>query len=140
ADGLPDFAGGAVGIMNFECAGWQEPRSKARLSTNGNDAAFMFFRTIVAFDHAKQVIKIVTLIFPDAEPQKARNDAEARNRTIREILESGRLVLPGERVSASPGSVISNFTKDEFENAVRKAKELIAAGEVYQVVLSQCFS
>ncbi len=140
ADGLPDFAGGAVGIMNFECAGWQEPRLENCLPTNGNDAAFMFFRTIVAFDHAKQVIKIVTLIFPDAEPQKARNDAEARNRTIREILESGRLVLPGERVSASPGSVVSNFTKDEFENAVRKAKELIAAGEVYQVVLSQCFS
>jgi anthranilate synthase component 1 len=34
----------------------------------------------------------------------------------------------------------SNFTKPDFEKAVLESKELIAAGEAYQVVLSQCFS
>jgi anthranilate synthase component 1 len=51
--------------------------------------------------------------------------------------------LPGLEPAARPGTngvIVSNWSKQEFENAVTEVKELINAGECYQVVLSQCFS
>ncbi|MEZ5308754.1 MAG: anthranilate synthase component I family protein, partial [Pyrinomonadaceae bacterium] len=142
---LPDFAGGAIGIMNFECAAWREPRLRALLPSSDTEAAFMFYRTIVAFDHAKQLIKIITLAFSDdpgnAKPSlKVLNSAQLTNRSIRERLESDPVILPKEDVPTSRHKVSSNLSKIDFEAGVEKVKELIAGGEVYQVVLSQCLS
>src|SRR6185436_2733574 len=59
---LPAFIGGAIGYLGFDCCEWFEPT----LAGGGQpDAAMMFFRSIVAFDHAKQVVKIISLIFDD---------------------------------------------------------------------------
>jgi len=104
----------------------------------------MIFRSIVAFDHAKQTIRIVSLVFKDeANENKTLQDlfdeAEKVNSRIRKILEGGDLNLP-----KGPPSQISkprsNYARADFESHVGEIKELINAGEAYQVVLSQCFS
>lgn len=53
--------------------------------------------------------------------------------------------LPGSAVVDPAGAgvnlrVVSNFSREEFEAAVRKCKEYILAGDIFQVVLSQRFS
>ncbi|MDQ3750164.1 MAG: anthranilate synthase component I family protein, partial [Acidobacteriota bacterium] len=60
---------------------------------------------------------------------------------LRIILENQPIVLPKSKVKNPKSKVIkSNWERSRFENAVREIKELINAGECYQVVLSQCFT
>ena len=143
---LPAFIGGAIGFFGFACSEWFEPSLKRENSRgkHGDEAAFMFFRSIVAFDHAKQVIKVISLVFPDEASGETNlrslfDAASEKNEQIKAILEHGELVVPRNN-SSVVGDVTSNWKRPDFEAAVSEIKELIAAGECYQVVLSQCFT
>lgn len=138
---LPGFSGGAIALLNFEAVNWLEPKL-GRISPNvEHDATFIFYRTVIAFDHAKQQIKIVTLVFPDDPIGGGSVDAAAaKNQEIRRILETTPIPSEDRGRPQSEQSVSSNFSKQDFEAAVREAKELILAGDVYQVVLSQRFT
>ncbi|MBK8304288.1 MAG: anthranilate synthase component I family protein [Chloracidobacterium sp.] len=141
---LPAFIGGAIGYLGFDCSGWFEPYLRQE-NTTVKDAAFMFFRSTVAFDHAKQVIKIISLVFTDEaaddeDLHKLYNEASERNREIKERLEHGALSIPTNTDKAQNSAVSSNWEREDFESAVTEIKELINAGEAYQVVLSQCFT
>lgn len=139
---LPSFVGGAIGYFGFSCSGWFEPSVRREPDGNENDAEFMFFRSIVAFDHAKQTIKIITLVFTDEgnNYEEIFADAVRRNAIIRNILEEQQVLIPKKVPVEGSANVSSNWKRTEFEDAVRQIKELIAAGDCYQVVLSQCFS
>lgn len=143
-DELPSFAGGAIGSLGFSCSAWFEPSLRPSIEETDDEAAFMFCRTIVAFDHAKQVIKIVSLVFTDSETDqnldRQYTDAVVANSRVRATLENGVLNIPAEVIQPDIAVSHPNFEKNEFENAVRAIKEYIAAGDAYQVVLSQCFS
>lgn len=144
-EGLPSFAGGAIGSLGFAASSWFEPTLAGKVQTNEAEAEFMFCRTIVAFDHAKQVINIASLVFEDEATNEKTldsllSDAEANNFAIKEKLESGEMHLPEKKAPMEKASITSNFAKADFEEAVLAIKEKIAAGDVYQVVLSQRFS
>ena len=142
---LPAFVGGAIGFFGFSCAGWFE-KSLRHNQSDSEDAKLMFFNNVVAFDHAKQVIKIISLVFTD----EAENDSElknlyenavAENAKTKEVLENQSLQIPNSKFQIPDSAAVeSNWKREDFENAVREVKELIAAGECYQVVLSQCFT
>lgn len=143
-DSLPSFVGGAIGAMNFDCSSWFEPTLKKGDETD-DVTSLMFFRSIVAFDHAKQLITIISLVFADeAEDEDDRHvlfqAAKINNRRIKEKLESFDLRLPTSGESSELQPATSNWERTSFENAVSDVKELINAGEAYQVVISQCFS
>ena len=144
---LPSFIGGAIGFLGFACSEWFEPSLKRVDERHDvrDDAAFMFFRSIVAFDHAKQVIKIISLIFPDeatdeASLEKLYESAKTKNQNIKQKLEHGELIIPPNSDASTNSEITSNWKREDFEAAVDEIKELIAAGECYQVVLSQCFT
>ena len=143
---LPAFIGGAIGFLGFACCEWFEPTLKLENGTGQQDeAAFMFFRSIVAFDHAKQVIKIVSLVFSDEAVDEAGlthlyEKAAARNHQIKETLENGPMTVPGNTDAGTDEEAVSNWKRTDFEAGVTQIKELINAGEAYQVVLSQRFS
>jgi anthranilate synthase component I len=142
---LPSFVGGAIGFMNFSCAEWFEPSLRRNgLAASDARASFMIFRSVVAFDHAKQTIRIVSLVFKDEADNSAKlqvllTEAANINSRIRRILEGGGLSLPARR-SAEVSEPIANWSRPDFEDGVGEIKELIYAGECYQVVLSQCFT
>ncbi len=141
---LPPFIGGAIGYLGFDCSEWFEGSLK---SENSSDpaAALMFYRSIVAFDHAKQLIKIISLVFTDeadseSELQNLFDAANKRNNQIEQKLEHGELIVPSNGDRSLNTEVKSNWKRDDFEAAVAEIKEMINAGECYQVVLSQCFT
>jgi len=141
---LPAFVGGAIGFFGFSCAGWFE-KSLRQNETEKENAKLMFFRHVVAFDHAKQIIKIVSLVFTDEgeteeELKKLYENAVVENKRIRHILENRSIVFPKSKVQSPKFKVQSNWKREDFEQAVSEIKELIGAGECYQVVLSQCFT
>jgi len=136
-DDLPSFIGGAIGFLNFSAVDWFEPSLRTGIQ-NHSQAAFMFFRSIVAFDHAKQVVTLISLAFGDAAA--AVESARTKNKQMRDALENLQLHRPESSARSTTSSVVSNFEKTEFEKAVDAAKEYIYAGDAYQVVLSQRFS
>ncbi|MGD9589784.1 MAG: anthranilate synthase component I family protein [Pyrinomonadaceae bacterium] len=143
-DGLPGFAGGAIGILDFSAAAWFEPSLRPMVPESPVEGAFMFCRSVVAFDHASQLIKIITLVFAeeaDGGMEVLKTEARARNERIARVLEFDPLVLPEPpQPPVSDPVTVSNFSKADFEAAVRDVKENIAAGDAYQVVISQCFT
>lgn len=143
---LPSFIGGAIGYLGFSCVDWFEPSLRSDLAAGETtEAAFMIFHSIVAFDHAKQVIKIITLVFADAandekDIQGLVEAAETQNSEIRKLLEDPQYSLPARKSNSTNVVPESNWTRSDFEHCVDRIKELIKAGECYQVVLSQRFT
>ncbi len=140
---LPAFIGGAIGYLGFDCCEWFEPSLKR--GNTADDSALMFFSSIVAFDHAKQVIKIISPVFTheaenESELEGLFETARITNREIQNVLETGLAMVTKTRPVATPVTVVSNWDRDDFEEAVLTIKELINAGECYQAVLSQCFT
>ena len=140
---LPSFVGGAIGYFGFSCAGWFEPTIRME-DTGSPEAEFMFFSSIVAFDHVKQTIKLISLVFVnETDEVSLRRDYETAAASIassRRILEEGPLNIPFASPPQATAAVFSNWERSDFEAAVAGIKESIAAGECYQVVLSQRFT
>ena len=145
---LPSFIGGAIGYFGFSCSSWFEKSLKKSFAGEqiSDEAELMFYKTVIAYDHAKQVIKIISLVFKsDAENESELKgffeNAVSKNEEIKNILEYNQITISkkSEKFSEKP-EVISNWKRADFENAVDEIKELINAGECYQVVLSQCFT
>lgn len=134
---LPAFIGGAIGYLSFDACEWFEPSLAG--DSEAGECAFMFYRSIVAFDHARQIIKIVSL---DREGEETA--AEARNLEIQMVLEQPNVPMPAKTTSNHPPPQVvlteSNWKREDFEAAATQIKELINAGECYQAVLSQCFT
>jgi anthranilate synthase component 1 len=138
--GLPRFTGGAVGYLGYDAATWFEPvKLQGSADQSQDDAGFMLFDTVLAFDHVRHRILIIAnaRITGDEDLESLYQFACAKIGFVQRELDRG-LSQP-ERSSAGTLDVTSNVTRDEFERMVRTAKEYIAAGDIYQVVLSQRF-
>jgi anthranilate synthase component 1 len=145
--GLPRFTGGAVGFIGYDASAQFEPALNASwqnagwLASDGaeDDAGFMLFDTVLAFDHVKHRILIIAnaRVTADEDLGALYQFACAKLDFLERELERG-LSQP-ERTVAAPPAVASNIPKDRFETGVRTIKEHIAAGDIYQAVLSQRF-
>jgi anthranilate synthase component I len=138
---LPRFTGGAVGYLGYGAASWFEPvLGDLGAGADGADAAgFMLFDTVLAFDHVQHRILIIAnaRVTADEELEALYQFACAKIQFLERELERN---LSTARHAAADGiEVRSNHSRDRFEEQVRKAKEHIAAGDIYQVVLSQRF-
>jgi anthranilate synthase component 1 len=135
---VPTFAGGAIGYLGFECVEWFEPTLR-RDETDDLCTELMIFDTVIAFDHVKQLIHVITLSRPDGGDFLTPTKALVRNDMIRRTLENGSIELPKPIEKRPSGDTTSNFSQGDFEKSVSRIKEMIKAGECYQTVLSQRF-
>jgi anthranilate synthase component 1 len=137
--GLPRFTGGAVGYLGYDAAAWFEPVRLQSTAEAGDEAGFMLFDTVLAFDHVRHRILIIAnaRISGDEDLESLYQFACAKIAFVERELE--RTLSKAPRDGASALAVTSNVSKERFEEMVRSAKEYIAAGDVYQVVLSQRF-
>jgi anthranilate synthase component 1 len=145
AESIAPMAGGCVGYLGYAAARWFDPAMQAVEGT-GDDAVFLIFRTVLAFDHARQQIQIRTLAevepgMSEAALRRSYETAAAKNReVVRKLGAAVELPLKAEVAgSAGEAEFDSNFARPEFERAVAEGKELIYAGECFQIVLSQRF-
>jgi anthranilate synthase component 1 len=144
--GLPRFTGGAVGYLGYDTAAWFEPAVAQTASGDGqpasgtDEAGFMLFDTVLAFDHVQHRILLIAnaRISGDEDLRSLYQFACAKIEFLERELE--RALSLSRVASAETLSLTSNFSQPDFEAIVRQAKESIAAGDIYQVVLSQRFS
>ncbi len=139
--GLPRLTGGAVGFFSYDTVRLIEHIPDSSPDVLGlPDALWCFYDTVLAFDHVKhQVVIMSNLFIDDQKDFDAEYDrAAARiDDIVRDLARHPQLPEP-VRMSAAP--MESNFQKEDFCDAVVRAKELIREGEIFQVVLSQRFS
>ncbi len=140
--GLPPFTAGAVGYMAYDAVRWFE-RIPARAQ---NDlpldlAQVMFYSTLLAFDHARHQILLVANVFTGGREHRLREKYEHAVAEIEamEALLQRSVEIPRTSAPAHPLLVRSNMKPDEFEQRVRRAKDYIARGDAFQIVLSQRF-
>ncbi len=65
ADGLPPLAGGAIGYLGFQATKWFESAFESKADTVGDDAVWMFFKTVVAIERGSQTTQIVSIVFTE---------------------------------------------------------------------------
>ncbi len=145
--GLPRFTGGAVGYIGYDASVVFEPSLEGAWNQAGwsaaegseDDAGFMLFDTVLAFDHVKHRILIIAnaRVTADEDLEALYQFACAKIDFLERELERG-LSQP-ERTVGEPPVVESNLSKEKFEAGVRAIKEHIGAGDIYQAVLSQRF-
>jgi anthranilate synthase component I len=140
--GLPPFTAGAVGFCSYDVV--------RRLENIGDstkddldlaDCVLMFFDRLLAFDHLHHQIHIVAAADVSNEsPRKAYDRAAADIAAIEKRLTSGLRKIEWQKISRNSRGklkVNSRTLRNAFEQSVKSAKEYIAAGDIFQVVLSQ---
>jgi anthranilate synthase component 1 len=149
--GLPPFLGGAVGWLGYGCARWFEPvlGEELRAGDDVPDAALLFFRTVVAFDHARRLVHVASLV-PTTDAQSdaellarrdaAREELDATERALTAPLPDGPWAeaprdLAGEPAEGAEARSIPD--RAGFLAGVARAKAHIRAGDAFQVVLSR---
>jgi anthranilate synthase component 1 len=140
--GLPLFVGGAVGFVGYEAASDFE-----RVPRHGNDElgvpdmVFMLADVVVAFDHARRVMQVIAPVRPGGAPEAAYDRALGRiDQYLRKIDEGPRGAELGSVGVTREVPLTEHTPRADFLGQVERAKEHIAAGDIFQVVLSQRFS
>jgi anthranilate synthase component I len=134
--GLPRFIGGAVGFAAYDSVRYYEPLPNPPTDDRHlPDLCFGFYDQMVVFDHVAKTATVVVLTDAgdDFAAQK-RIDAIVEKLSAAETAQSLPAIDPTAD-AALPWK--SNFTKEGFEEAVEKSKEYIAAGDFFQIALSQ---
>jgi para-aminobenzoate synthetase component 1 len=144
-DNLPlpvPFCGGAVGYLSYDLCHFIE-----RLPTTAIDdlmlpeSYFGFYDIIVAYDNLKGKTYIVSTGFPELDERPRLQRARKRLDEMKALLASPHIpeMNPANVHKSSETVIKSNFTREEYIEAVNRVREYIAAGDVFQVNLSQRF-
>jgi anthranilate synthase component 1 len=131
--GLPRFTGGAVGYVTYDAIRLFEAIPDRHAASSLPLASFSFYRSIVAFDHVRQ--RVVLIAAADPGERRAFERAQEVLDGLEADLRSPRPRPAPEHPSYEPGAGFGDGA--EYRAAVVKAKEYIAAGDIFQVVLSQ---
>ena len=139
---LPPFTGGAVGAFCYEMVREFErlpdlKEARSTVSGVGSGPVLMdFYSNILAFDHLKHKMIILS--------HQGEKEVEELEEKLfgeeKDCHHSSRdfVTVPSSSPS-SPKKITSSFSHEGFHGAVKKAKKYIAAGDIFQVVLSQRF-
>jgi anthranilate synthase component 1 len=140
--GLPPFTAGAVGYFAYDVVRQLENiGERAALDVSVPDCCLMFFDRLLAFDHLRHQIHIVAAADLSREgPRKAYDRAVVDIAALEKKLEAGLprgIMRPARRSRQGKLKVHAGTSRERFMRSVQRAKEYIAAGDVFQVVLSQ---
>lgn len=143
----PPFMGGAVGFVGYEYIHRIEPTvpHPAKDDLGMPILYYMIIDRVVAFDHVKQMLRLVVNAFipKGSDPKKAYAEAVVALRDLaREISDETSAPVTPLALGLEPevGVPNGNFSKAEYEGLVTKSKDYIYSGDIVQVVLSQRFT
>ena len=140
--GLPPFTAGGVGYFAYDMVRqFERLPSTAKLDVDLPDCVFTFYDRLLAFDHLKHQLHIIAAADVGAGPprkayERAVDDIDALERKLVRGIHKQSLgwSSPAKR---KPVKVHARTTHDEFLASVCRAKDYIAAGDAFQIVLSQ---
>jgi len=129
------FIGGWVGYLSYDLAHRVERlRTAARIDHGFPLIELGFYRTVLAYDHNGGTWTACRLIDEGASVVQAGAEMEALLDEIASPSDPAR-----DQSAALDGALSSDFSRGEYEDAVRRALDYIAAGDIYQVNVAQRF-
>lgn len=135
---LPRLAGGAVGFFGYDLVRSVEHLPNApHDDTNFPDCHFMIVDEMIAFDHLKQKLLLIVNVSTEGNLELNYNRAVARLKSIDRTIDQTAVTRSARLGGGHVGAVKSNMTKERYMELVRKGKEHIVNGDIFQVVLSQ---
>ena len=146
---LPGFLGGWVGYAGYDSVRYTEPDAMPFSDAPEDDRQlpdvhFALYKSVVVFDHVAKVVHAVHHAMPDGQTEDAWNEANSELDGLVAKLQAEVQNFPVGTISidlatSPPEPTQSNLTQDEFEQAVETCKSYIAAGDAFQIVISQRF-
>lgn len=151
--GLPPFTGGAVGFFSYDFVRQIEKvPHRAADDLHIPESCFLFMDLVVAYDHVRH--RAWVIVNPGAREQEmgfrrpAPGDwgrlydeaAQRLEKTVRMLEDGAQPAAAGAGTVRLPVTIEPNIHRERFEAMVKRAKEYIAAGDIYQANLSQRFS
>ncbi len=136
------MAAGVFGYLGYETVRLMERLPAAKPDPIGMPDAILIRPTIVVvFDSVRDAITVVTPVRPAKGVSAAQAEAAARARLDRVVADLDRHLEQAESHEIEPGPLrpVSNTKAERFKDMVRRAKEYIRAGDIFQVVLRQRF-
>jgi anthranilate synthase component I len=139
--GLPPFTAGAVGYFAYDAVRQLENIGEHAIDDLGlPDCVLMFFDRLLTFDHLRHQIHIIATADVSREsPRRAYDRAAADIAILEKKLAAGLRPAHWHKTPKKARSlkVHAGTTRKRFVDSVERAKEYIAAGDIFQVVLSQ---
>jgi anthranilate synthase component I len=140
---LPPFLGGGVGYFAYDIVRqFEKLPCLAEDDLGLDDYQVMYFSTILAFDHLRHRIHIITNLFNDRGIDGL--EAKYQDALLRIEQIEKRLISPISLPSPVPRMEIpepeSNLSESKYYSNIAAAKSHIQAGDIFQVVLSQRFA
>jgi anthranilate synthase component 1 len=143
-EGLPVFAGGAVGFLAYDMVRFFEPTVPPPPPDPLGlpDMVFLITDTLVIFDHRFRKLQVLTSVFSgdgesdEAAYETARGKIDGIIAKLAAPMTVAPLSLMTEPAETEPRS---NTTREEYEAMVLAGKEYILAGDIFQFVPSQRF-
>jgi anthranilate synthase component 1 len=140
--GLPPLHGGAVGYLGYDVTRYIERLPQTTTDDLSLPELWLLFTgRLLVFDHLRQRLSVISNVAIGDDPARQYDEAVERAEALVARLAAtpthGKPVSPS--LDADPGEVASNIGGDAYMESVRRGKEFIAAGDIFQVVLSQRF-
>ena len=136
------FLCGAVGFFSYDFGFSLESIKRKNVPDPVvPELMFAFYDCVTCVDHLKNEVTVFSSGFPE---KGSLREKRAKLRLV-SVLKKFKNLHEGRRDKVMPGAFLqrgdlsSNFSKDQYLTAIRKAKDYIAAGDIYQVNLSQMF-
>lgn len=134
-EGMPSFTGGLVGYFAYDYIKYSEKKLNldAKDEEGFNDVDLMLFDKVIAFDNVKQKM----IVIANAKTDDFENNY---NKAIKDIDRIIDLIKNGEEFEETEAKLTSDyrylFNKEQYCDMVKKAKNYIYEGDIFQVVLS----
>lgn len=140
--GLPRFYGGAVGCLGYDVVrNFEKLPDAGRDDLNLPDVFFMITDTLILFDNFRQVIMVVANIHLKKGDNLSKKYDEAL-RKIKSLTRKLKSPFSQKHVQTSKKKetkLVARHTSKQYEKMVERVKEYIAAGDVFQTVISTRF-
>jgi len=139
-ENMPSFTGGLVGYFSYDYIKYSEPKLTLldHEDTDFRDMDLMLFDRVIVFDHFKQKIYLIAGVKKEADLKKAYDE------TSETIEAMANLIKYGDKKKLQPlklkSEITPKFSKEEYGDMIRKAKNYIHEGDIFQVVLSNPLS
>jgi len=152
ADAPTPFVGGAVGYFSYDlCHFIERLPSKAVDDLNLPECFLAFYDSTLTFDHLEGKVYVASSGFPEQDEDKRLQRAARRIQDLRDKIHDralkpdshyrpySRSTVSAESTEATAARLRSTFSPQEYIRTVETVREYIAAGDIFQVNLSQRF-
>ena len=132
---MPTFTGGLVGYFSYDYIKYSEPKLelKDKEQQDFRDLDLMLFNDVIAFDHYRQKVLLITGVMTDDLEKSYKQACEKLEEMTALIKKGEKKIFPPIRLKSE---IKPQFPKEKYCQMVETAKHYIHEGDIFQVVLS----